>query len=205
MSDLRITQHSGCELVRAAAAAPAQPINEFDPRGKFSIDLYRDGKRINSFAFPNGIVNEGKNYLLDAGFHNSTAWATWYCGLIDLTGYSALASDDTYDDINQAGNGWDEFTTYTDANNSDSAVTRPEWQNDAASGQSITNSTTSIFDITANGTVKGVFIVGGTGGAVNKSDHAATNNILWATALFGSGDVAVLNGDQLKVTYTISA
>ena len=204
MSDLRITQRSSCELVRAPAAMD-QPRNAFHPKGKFSVDLYRDGKRINSFAFPNGIVNEGKNHLLDVTFDNDTAWATWYCGLGDLTGYSALASDDTYDDINQAGNGWDEFTTYTDANNGDSAVTRPEWQTDPASGQAITNSTTSIFDITANGTVKGVFIVGGTGGATNKSDHAAVNNVLWATALFGSGDVAVLNGDQLKVTYTISA
>jgi hypothetical protein len=205
MSDLQITQHSACELVRAAPAAIAQPINAFDPRGKFSIDLYRDGKRINSFAFPNGIVNQGKNHLLDVGFYAATAYPTWYCGLIDLSGYSELADDDTYTDINQAGNGWDEYTSYTDANNGDSATTRPEWQADAASAQAITNSTTSIFDITVNGTVKGVFIVGGTGGAANKSDHEAANNILWATALFGSGDVAVLNGDQLKVTYTISA
>ena len=203
MSDLRITQNSGCELVRSPAAA--LPTNMFNPRGKFSVDLFRDGKRINSYMFPNGIVNEGKDHLLDVGFVAATAYATWYCGLIDLTGWSALADDDTYDDINQAGNGWDEFTSYTDGNNGDSAVTRPEWQADAASGEAVTNSTTSIYDITVNGTVKGVFIVGGTGGAVNKSDNTAANNILWATALFGSGDVAVLNGDQLKVTYTISA
>ena len=201
MSSLNFSQGSNCELVRAEHTN----LNKLLATGRVKIDHYRGAERINSYEFPNGIVNEGKNYLLNAGFHGSTAWSTWYCGLIDLTGYSALAADDTYDDINQAGNGWDEFTSYTDANNSDSAVTRPVWSNDAASGQSITNSTTAIFDITANGTVKGVFIAGGTGGAVNKSDHAATNNILWATALFGSGDVAVLNGDQLKVTYTVSA
>lgn len=201
MSSLNFSQGSNCELVRAQHTN----LNKLLATGRVKIDHYRGTERINSYEFPNGIVNEGKNYLLNAGFHNTTPYALWYCGLIDLTGYSALAADDTYDDINQAGNGWDEFTNYTDANNGDSAVTRPVWSNDAASGQSITNSTTAIFDITANGTVKGVFIVGGTGGAVNKSDHAATNNVLWATALFGSGDVAVLNGDQLKVTYTVSA
>ena len=194
MSSLNLQQIADCTLVRKSAC-----LGKLTPGGRFQVDHYRDGERINSYMFPNGIVNEGKNYLLDGGFHGDTVWTTWYAGLIDLSGYSALAADDTYDDIDQAGNGWDEYTSYTDANNGDSAVTRPEWQADSASGQSITNATTSIYDITVNGTVKGVFIVGGTGGAVNKSDHAAVNNVLWSTALFGSGDVAVLNGDQLKV------
>jgi len=201
MKELQILQTSECQLTRGMPnRKPAKLV-----AGHVKIDHYRRGERINSYEFDNGISDQGKNYLLDAGFHGTAAYTTWYGGLIDLTGYSALADDDTYDDINQAGNGWDEFTSYTDGNNGDSAVTRPEWQNDAASGESITNSTTSIYDITANGTVKGIFIVGGTGGAVNKSDHAAANNVLWASALFGSGDVAVLNGDQLKVTYTVSA
>ena len=200
MDHLKITQQSGCELVRKSNRADVLPL-----AGRFDVDHYRDGKRINCYAFPNGIVDEGKNYLLDGGFGGVTVWSTWYAGLIDGGGYSSLADDDTYDDIGEAGNGWDEYTSYTDANNGASAITRPEWQADTASGESITNSTTSIYDITVNGTVKGVFIVGGTGGAVNKSDHADFNNILWSTALFGSGDVAVLNGDQLKVTYTVSA
>jgi hypothetical protein len=168
------------------------------------VQHFRDGKRINEYHFTNGIVNEGKNHILNTQFNNQSAYATWYIGLIDNTGYTALAATDTYDDINQAGNGWDEFSDYTDANNANSAVTRPEWQEDAASGQAITNSTTSIYDITVNGTVKGVFVCGGAN-AQTKDDHTASGNTLWATALFGSGDVAVLNGDQLKVTYTVSA
>lgn len=201
MSNLRISQAAGVELVRPPKNSGG--ISILSPRGRFKVEHYRKGKRINEYVFPNGIVNEGKNKLLDVMFHATAAISTWYIGLIDLTGYSALADDDTYDDINQAGNGWDEFASYTDANNGDSAVTRPEWQEDAASGESITNSTTSIYDITANGTVKGIFVAGGAN-AQTKSDHEA-GNTLWATALFGSGDVSVLNGDQLKITYTISA
>jgi len=202
MSSINIQQKTDCQLIKGGARPSTQ---QLDPKGTFHVVHMRDGSVLLEEDVPNGIVDEGKDHLLGAVFDNETSWATWYCGLIDLTGYTALDATDTYDDIDQAGNGWDEYPSYTDGNNGDSAVTRPEWQTDAPSGESITNSTTSVYDITVNGTVKGLFIVGGTGGAVNKSDHAAVNNILWSTALFGSGDVAVLNGDQLKITYTISA
>jgi hypothetical protein len=36
-----------------------------------------------------------------------------------------------------------------------------------------------------------------------KSDHTA--GTLWSAATFTSGNVAVQNGDQLKVTYTVTA
>lgn len=172
-------------------------------RGEFNVELWRDGKRIDCRTFPNGIVNEGKNKLLDVMFDGATQITTWYLGLIDLTGFTALAADDLYDDINQAGNGWDEFDDYTDPGNGDSAVTRPVWAPDAASGESITNSVVEQFDITAAGTVKGIFVVGGGTSPQNKNDHTA-GSTLWATALFSGGDVPVANSDQLKCTYTVS-
>lgn len=198
--NLNVKQEAGVELVRAPRKCES-PINA---RGAFVVEHWRDGKRINEYRFPNGITNEGKNKLLNVMFAATAAITTWWIGLIDLTGYTALAATDTYDDINQAGNGWDEFTSYTDDGNGDSATTRPLWDEGAASGQSITNPSPSVFDITASGTVKGVFLVGGAAAAQNKSDHAA-GATLWATALFTSGDVVVANGDQLKVTYTVSA
>lgn len=176
-----------------------------DPRGRFQVEHIRDGKKIATYDFPNGITNEGKNNLFDVHFDADTQITIWYTALIDNAGFTALAADDTYDDINQVGNGWSEFTSYTDANNADSALTRPVWPPDPASGQSITNSTTKgIFDITVGGTVKGVFVVGGGAASDTKDDHAA-DGTLWATALFNSGDVVVVNGDQLKITYTVSA
>lgn len=171
-------------------------------RGRFQVEHIRNGEVLRTFDFPNGIVNEGKNKLLDVMFHGATQIGTWYLGLVDNSGYSALAADDLYDDIDQAGNGWDEFKSYTDAGNADSTVTRPEWTEGAASGQSITNGTVVVFDITGSGTVKGLFLVGGTN-SQTKGDHTP-GNTLWATALFAGGDVAVQNGDQLKVTYTVS-
>lgn len=173
-------------------------------RGKFVAELWRDGKCIRSEEFHNGIVDQGKNLLLDVMFHGTTAIATWYIGLISGSGFTALASDDIYDDIDQAGNGWDEFASYTDPANANSAVTRPAWTEGAASAASITNGTVVSFDITGSGTVKGLFLAGGTN-AQTKSDHTASGNYLWATALFSGGDVTVASSDTIKVTYTVSA
>jgi hypothetical protein len=198
-SKLSLKHAAGAEVARGGIAK-----SDLSLRGHLTVEHWRDGKLLAVYDFNNGITNEGKNKLLDVMFHGVSAIGTWYLGLIDNAGYSALAAGDTYDNINQAGNGWDEFADYTDANNGNSASTRPEWQENAASSQSITNTTVSIFNITASGTVKGVFACGGTN-AQTKSDHTASGNYLWATALFNSGDVPVNNGDQLKVTYSVSA
>lgn len=174
-----------------------------DMGGRFQVEHFRKGVRISSYSFKNGIVNEGKNFLLDVMFHGTAAKSPWYLGLIDKLNYTSLADDDKYDDIDQAGNGWDEFSLYTDPGNGGSAATRPEWTEGSASAQSITNSSVVQFDITGSGDVKGVFLAGGTN-AQTKSDHTAVGNILWATALFPTDDVTVVNADELKVTYTVS-
>jgi hypothetical protein len=197
---MNVSQHAGCSAVRARKAE-----DQLQPRGRFVVEHFRKGEKIGHYEFPNGIANEGKNKLLDVMFHGVSAITTWWLGLIDNAGYSALAATDTYANINQTGNGWDEFTNYTDAGNGGSASTRPEWTEGAASGQAITNGSPVVFDITDSGTVKGLFLVGGAANAQNKSDYQASGAVLWATALFNSGDVPVSNGDQLKVTYTVSA
>jgi hypothetical protein len=53
--------------------------------------------------------------------------------------------------------------------------------------------------------VKGIFLVGGAANTQNKDDYEAVGAVLFCTALFGTGDVAVNSGDQLKVTLTVSA
>ncbi len=171
--------------------------------GKFQVEHIRNGVRIGSYAFKNGITNEGKNILLDVMFHGITIYNPWYLGLIDLANYSTLADDDTYDDIDQVGNQWKEFADYKIV--ADTTI-RPEWPEGSASAESITNASVVTFIMTGAGDVKGVFLVAGEN-AATKSNHAPGTtpvNKLWATALFAS-DVPVVTDDQLKVTYTISA
>ena len=205
-SQLRARQQASVQVVRAGESSPANGdlrSHLAKIRGTFVVEHWRRGRRINEYHIQNGIVNEGKDKLLNVMFDGSTQLSTWYLGLIDNSGFTALADADNYDNIDQAGNGWDEFKNYTDGNNADNTTTRPQWPTDPASAQSITNSTVAVYNITGSGTVKGVFAVAGTT-AQTKGDHAA-GPTLWATALFTSGDVTVQNGDQLKVTYTVSA
>jgi hypothetical protein len=131
-------------------------------------------------------VDEGLNHILDTQFTGSTPVSTWYIGLVDNSGWSAF--DDA--DILSSHAGWSESTTYTEAN-------RVTWVEDAASGRSISNSTTADFSINATGNLKGVFI------SSNNVKSTGNTGVLWSTANFSSV-VAHTNGDTLKVTYTVS-
>jgi hypothetical protein len=172
------------------------------PRGRFRVEHVRDGKILNVYECNNGVTNEGKNNALDVLFNGGTGLDPWYLGLIDNTAVT-LAAGDTYDEINQAGNGWDEFSDYTDAANADSALTRPVWLVGSPATQAITNPAPIIFDITGTGTVHGLFACAGPD-ADTKDDHTASGNVLWATAAFTGGNIPVLSADQLRVSYTVS-
>ncbi len=172
--------------------------------GTFVVEHWRNGVKIAEYTILNAITIEGKNSLLDVTFRNQTESSLWYMGLIDLTGYTALDEDDTYNEIDQSGNAWDEFKDYNFGGDS---TKRATWIPNAAATKAISNSgTPSIFDITSGGTVKGIFLCGEpTGGGAtpaNQGDHDPAG-ILWSAALFSTGDVTVASSDQLKVTYTI--
>lgn len=161
----------------------------FQPRHDVYIELVdKFGKIKARQKVRNGITNEGKDDNLDVYFSDGTqtAGSSWYIGLIDNSGYSALAATDTM----ASHAGWNEFTSYSEAN-------RVAWGPGAAASQSITNASPATFNINGSGTVKGVFVV-------TNNTKSGSTGILWATALF-SADVPVSNGDQLKVTYTVSA
>lgn len=158
-------------------------------RGRIQVEHYdRFGRFKGKYDVPNGITNEGKDKILDDMFNDGTQTAnnSWFLGLVDLSGFSALADTDTMG----SHGGWNEFTSYSEAN-------RVAWGSGAASSQSITNSSPATFNITGSGTVKGVLVP-------TNNTKGGTSGTLWATALFAA-DVPVSNGDQLKITYTVSA
>lgn len=154
--------------------------------GKFKVQHFdKNGNLKGEHEFKNGIVDVGLNALLDIMFHGSTQVTTWYLGLINAAGYSALSNADTM----ASHAGWAETAAYTES-------TRPEWTEGAAASRSITNSTSVDFSINATVTLKGLFVT-------SNNTKSGTTGTLWATALFAS-DVAAENGDTLKVTYTVS-
>ena len=198
--ELKIGQAAKASLIRHTNVESC-----LAPRGHFKVQHWRAGKLIGEYEFLNGITIEGKNKLLDVMFHGTTAIATWYLGMISLTSYTALAAADTYDNIGQSGNGWAEFTSYTDAANSSRRDHTACMGGGCSFGQAITNASPVVFRHHGLRYSQGTCSLW----AVmprrqTKGDHAS-GSVLWATALFTSGDVAVNDEDQLKVTYSVSA
>lgn len=149
------------------------------------LEHFRQGKLIDRCVSFNGIVTVGKNSLLDVYFRNQTQLSAWYQGLIDNSGFSALSDSDTMG----LHAGWTEFTTYSQS-------TRPQWSPVAAASGSITNTTSVTFDITGTGTLYGMFMT-------SNSTKSGTSGTLWATAAFSAAK-SVVNGDQVKLTYTLN-
>jgi hypothetical protein len=163
-----------------------QPNDRLQFRGRFDVDLFRSGQRIQRIGFPNAVTTTGKNGIFDWAFRNQANPATWYIGLIDLAGFSATAVTDTM----AAHPGWTEFDDYTEA-------TRQAWTTVAAVNAQITNTTPATFNINATGGIRGIFVI---------SDNVklGTTGTLWTTGLFPTA-LSVVNTDQVKITYTVAA
>ncbi len=200
MSDqMAIGESARCEVVRPAH----QILDLFDPKGHFKIEHLREGKLIGVYEAPNLIVNEGKNRLLDTMFGltaSFTKYETWYIGLVDNAGFTNFQAGDTYDNIDGT-NAWDEWQGY------DVPATRPLWTQGVAASQVITNAVPVTFTMDTAGTLEGLFLCAGPNAATKGNHEPGTTpneNVLWCGTSFASGTVAVLDNDQLKVTYTIT-
>lgn len=132
----------------------------------------------------NAFTTEGLNHVLDVAVHGTTPVSPWYIGLIADGSYSALAAGDTL----ASHAGWTEADVISG--------NRLEWTEGAAAGGVTTNSSTVDHTIDASDTVKGAFLC---------SVASGTSGVLLCTALFSQGDRAVVSGDTLQVTYTLTA
>src|SRR4030042_322192 len=122
--------------------------NDMRLKGAFKIEHRdADGGVKGVYEFPNGIVDDGLNSILDVQCHGASQIATWYVGLVNNSGWTAFADADTL----ASHAGWAELTAYTEAN-------RVEWAEDAAASRSISNTTTADFSINANNHSHGLFV-----------------------------------------------
>ncbi len=199
MNNIKLEQKISTQLIRNRGIPT--PINL---TGKFYLEHIRDGKVIDKQEVWNGITDEGKKKILDLYFLYSDVEvpddSTYgvYIGLIN-TGAS-LAAADTY----TTHGGWTEYTNYKVS----AADKRGKWTVGAASGSgtvSITNGSAITYDIDgAGGTVYGIYTVSGTIAEIELQSNVTAGNKLWATAALAS-ELAVVSGDQLKITYTVNA
>jgi hypothetical protein len=167
-----------------------------DAHGRYEVEcIGADGKLKWRDTIENVVCTVGKNLMLDTAFAGSAYTVTGpYMGLISSTSYTAVAAADTM----ASHTGWLEAgsanaPTYTGTRKT--AV----WSAAAAGVKAL--SAALSFAITGTGTVKGAFIVYGSGASATVANTSGT---LWSAGTFAAGDKAVVNGDTLNVQYSSS-
>ena len=156
-----------------------------DPQGRF---LPRQLAWVEHAA--NIVTNQGLNATLDIMFHGATQIATWYCCMSESD--TAAAAGMTY-----------AVPVYTELEAYDE-LTRPAYNEAAASGQSMTNSANKAqYTINDTKTLYGASLVGGGTDGDTKGD-AAGGGTLFSYAKFGASRDVVAS-DVVNQTYTLSA
>ena len=179
----------GVQVSRRGERVPESYLSDqFHPRGRFNLEIHRKNGEIETYDISNLVTTQGKNAILDIMFGAATQITAWYMGLVTTTSFTAFAATDTAAQIGGT-NGWTESTVYS------GGPTRKSWSPAAASAGSISNTTVVTFSITSSDTLKGAFII---------SSNSGTGGKLWAEVAFPSA-IAVSNGDDVKVTYTLSS
>ena len=133
------------------------------------------------FEFPNGMTTAGLNALASAELGGGTQYTTWYLGLINNSGYTAIAVADT----SASHPGWTELTDYTASNRPPVSFGAP------ASGVIATSSAVS-FTMNATVSVKKAFLItndlkGGSIGIMR------AHGVFDSAQAFSSGEVFTIN------------
>lgn len=156
--------------------------------GVFTIEHVRDGKVIDKWEEKNLVVDEGLNSLLDTYLNgDGTAKITaWYVALFEGN-YTPTAGLTAANFTATA----TESTAYDEA-------TRQLWVDAGASAKQITNSANkATFTMNASKTIYGAALL-------SASAKSSTAGVLFAASRF-SVSRAVVDNDQLLITYTVTA
>jgi hypothetical protein len=153
-----------------------------------------DGNVLWDENFDNLVTTVGKNSMLDNYLAASSFSNTLFMGLISSTSFTAVNAADT----GASHAGWLEGGN---ANAPTYTAPRPTaaWASASAGAKAL--SAALSFAITGTGTIKGVFMVGGSG-AVATIDN--TGGTLFSAGLFTGGDQAVVNTNTVNVSYSVS-
>lgn len=152
-------------------------------KGEF-VMYHRDaaGRLVWILKFPNGTTIEGVNYLLDGAFRGGSRGSTWYIGLIDNSGFAAVADTDTL----AAHSGWSEYTGLYASN-------RGSWTPIAANAGLMAYSPITTIQIASSGNIIGAFLA-------NQQPVGATTGVLYATGVASSA-LPVTAGGTVSVGY----
>lgn len=183
--------NSGASLIRSSGN-----YEKAEAHGKYIVKCFdKDGNIKWEDVIDNVVTTVGKNLALDTYLSGSAYTVVGpYLGLISSVSYSAVAAADTM----ASHAGWLEAGA-TNAPTYTAPRKTAVWS--AASAGSKALSAALSFTMTGAGTVKGCFLVFGTG-ALSTIDNTA--GTLYSAGLFTGGDKITAATDVLQVSYTAS-
>lgn len=161
-------------------------MDKLNIKGTFDLRIKRKDGIIFKQTFNNGIVDEGKNAILNTMFRSEAA-ASWYVGLI--VSLTTLSNSDTM----ASHTGWSEYTNYDE-------TARQEWAPDSdASDKVIQNSQAAYAEFTIDDlttpTLKGLFIC-------NDNTKSGVTGTLWCTAQLAT-PITLNDGDIIQIQYKL--
>lgn len=168
-----------------------------EAHGQYNFQCFdKDGNLKWEDTVDNIVTTVGKNLALDTFLSGSAYTASTFLGLISSVSYTGvpaitdtMASHPTWYEVSA--------TTYFPTVAARLAPTFAA----AASGSKATSTPVAFSIITNGGTIKGSFLVYGTGAV---STLGSTAGVLYSAGLFSGGDKVVSVGDTVNVTYTAS-
>lgn len=191
MESSRLVASSGATVTRAGGLSEAMALV-----GRYEVECYgADGKLKWRDTIDNTVVTVGKNHILDTELAGSAYTVVGpFMGLISSTSFTAIAAADTM----ASHTGWLEAGN---ANTPTYTSPRKTAVFSAASAGAKALSSALSFAITGTGTIKGCFIATGTG-ALSTIDNTA--GTLLSAGLFSGGDRAVISGDTVNVSWSLT-
>lgn len=179
------------DAVNSGLVCGANPADKVLAMGRFIVECY-DSEGILRWREdnPNLVVNVGLQYMCGAALTSTSQITSWYIGLYGSGSTNNPAAGDTM--VTHAG--WTEVVAYSNA-------TRPACTFVAATLANPSVATNSAspaaFNMNASTTVGGAFLT-------SSSTVGGATGTLFSASDFTTGDRAVLSGDTLNVTYTLS-
>jgi hypothetical protein len=164
--------------------------------GRYELECFdRDGNIKWRDNVDNLIARVGLDYLLDSALSASALTTVGpFMGLISSVSYSAIAAGDTM----ASHAGWREAGSTNAPTISGTRMTLNGLFSASSAGIKGMSSNVT-FNFTGTGTVKGVFLVTGSGAVATLMSTAGT---LFSAGLFTGGDKVVGNGDTLNASFT---
>jgi hypothetical protein len=193
MEQLKMKDTQDAAIIRCA-----HTVEKIGLAGTYLVKCFnKHGKLLWEDIIHNTVMTLGGNLALDTLVAGSSYSVTGpFMGLISSVDFSTIAAADTmasHAGWKEAGSGVN-YPLYT--------APRKTCVFNAAAGKSVSLSSTLSFPIiTIGGTIKGCFIVLGTGAVSTIGD---TNGVLLSAGLFSGGDKVVSPGDTPQVSYSLT-